>query len=189
MILLLAVAATALMATGLSACSDNDEASRLVQEADSLRVSAVDKFRRSTASVDGLVNGAAAGQALPVNQTKITAEAAVEDLNRALAELTLRDRKLSEAEGLKVSDTYREYLALLKQSNDGLTETINVAQQVPRLLAEEQYSLAGWDEIKTEIIVNQVRGINQQIEQMYSESEMLRNQAEQLRKDNPGDFG
>lgn len=172
----------------LTGCGDTSRANELSREADALRSSAVEKFRRSTAAIDGLVRSAAAGQSLPVNQIKSTTQAASQDLNAALAELTLRDGKLGDAEELGVGETYRDYLSLMKQSNDKLTRSLNVALQIPMLLEREQFALAGWDEIKTQTIVSQIYSMQQQIEYSYSESETLRNRAEQLRKDHPGDF-
>ena len=163
-------------------------ADELVTEADDLRVSATDKFRTSTASMDVLIKNAASGQALPASLTKETTEAAMADMKVAVEELTLRDRKLRDARGLEVGEKYKEYLAFLRQSNDKLTETINLAQQVPFLLQQEQFALAGWDEIKTKSVVGQVRSMQDMIQQSYNESEQLRGRAEQIKRDNPEDF-
>jgi hypothetical protein len=186
LVLLAVLVAAALLASGCSGGTTN--ANSLVTQADTLRVSAVEKFRRSTAAVDGLIRGAAAGQALPVNQTKQITDDAVNDMNGALAELTLRDDKLNSAATEDVSDRYKEYLDLLQQSNERLGETIRHSMAIPILLGKEQYSLAGWDEIKAQRIVNQVNQIQLDIERLYNESETMRVQAEQMKEQNPQDF-
>ena len=174
----------------ISGCSDDrSEANQLVEEGDALRSSAIDNLRRSTATMDGLVRDASAGRSLPAAQTKITTTKAIEDLNIALADLTARDAKLKSADALPLNDNYHAYLAQLRSSNDLLTATVNTAAEIPRLIEREQYSLAGWDEIKSQEIVSQIMSIEQQIDQMYKESETVRNRAEQLRKDSPADFG
>lgn len=167
---------------------DSGQADRMVKEADELRVSAADRFRRSTAAMDGLVKSAAASQTLPVNQTRAATQTASDELTAALGELTLRDAKLGEAGALDLSDSYREYLALLRQSNNRLSETMNMAMEIPTLLKQEEYTVAGWDEIKTEIIVSQIRTMQGEIQAAFEQSELLRNRAEQLKKDNGGDF-
>ncbi|MFA5810350.1 MAG: hypothetical protein WC935_08495 [Thermoleophilia bacterium] len=172
-----------------SGCSDDhSQAGQLVKDSDALRSSAVDTLRRSTATIDGLVRDASAGRALPASQTKASTTKVVEDLNTALADLTSRDDKLKTADGLQLNDNYHKYISQLRTSNDLLTATINTASEIPRLIEREQYSLAGWDEIKAQQIVSQIMSIDQQINKMYTESEMMRNQAEQIRKDNPEDF-
>ncbi|MHB1324672.1 MAG: hypothetical protein ACYDGS_00575 [Thermoleophilia bacterium] len=185
--LLLALVALSLMITGCT--SDIDVANEAVRESDSLRTSAVEKLRKSTATMDGLVQGAAAGKALPATQTKIAADAAVADLNKALAELTARDQKLGSAQELGLNANYQEYLRLLRESNDKLRQTVSSALEIPELLQKEQYSLAGWDEIKTQAVVKQIYSIQQNIEKLNGESETRRNQAEKLRQDHPEDFG
>ncbi|MHB9111200.1 MAG: hypothetical protein ACYC4D_01025 [Thermoleophilia bacterium] len=182
---------TALLLTIVSAGCGNDTsaADRLVDESDSLRNSAVDKLRMSTGAIDSLVTSAAAGQTLPATKTKTTATTAVQDLNNALADLTARDRNLRDASEMPLNDNYKEYLKLMRESNDKLTETVNAALQIPRLLEKEQYSLAGWDEIRTQVVVSQIYSMQDRIELLNAESEFLRNLAEQIRKDNPKDFG
>lgn len=187
MMLVLMTVALFTLATGCG--SDTSAADKLVDESDSLRNSAVDKLRMSTGAIDSLVSSAAAGQTLPSAQTKTTATTAVQDLNNALADLTARDRSLQAAGETQLNDNYQEYLKLMRESNDKLTETVNAALQIPRLLEKEQYSLAGWDEIRTQVVVSQIYSMQDRIEQLNMESEMLRNQAEQIRKDNPKDFG
>jgi len=178
-----------LVLTASGCANDTSAADELVNESDSLRSSAVDKLRMSTGSIDSLVRSAAAGQTLPVNQTKSMATAAVEDLNNALADLTARDRDLSAASELQLNDNYLEYLKLMRENNDKLIETVNAALEIPRLLEKEQYSLAGWDEIRTQEVVKQIYSIQDRIEQLNFESELLRSRAEQIRSDNPKDFG
>lgn len=185
--LLLALVALALMSAGCT--SDIDVANEAVRESDSLRTSAVEKLRKSTAAMDGLVQGAAAGKALPATQTRTAADAAVADLDDALAELTTRDQKLGSAQELGLNATCQEYLRLLRESNDKLRQTVSSAQEIPELLQKEQYSLAGWDEIKTQAVVKQIYSIQQNIEKLNGESETLRNQAEKLRQDHPEGFG
>jgi len=168
--------------------NETAEADRMVKDADVLRLSAVEKFRKSTAAMDNLIRGAAAGKALPVNQTKEITDGAVSDSRDALEQLGLRDDKLKDAGFQNVSDKYKEYLQLLRDSNDKLRETMRHATAIPILLGNEQYSLAGWDELKAQTIVTQVTGIQFDIEKLYNESETMRNQAEQLRQDDPEAF-
>lgn len=80
-------------------------------------------------------------------------------------------------------------MRLLRESNDKLTQTVSSALEIPELLQKEQYSLAGWDEIKTQAVVKQIYSVQQNIERLNGESETLRNQAEKLRQDHPEDFG
>jgi hypothetical protein len=95
---MLTLLAIALLSFDVAGCtSDIDVANEAVRESDSLRTLAVEKLRKSTAAMDGLVQGAAAGKALPATQTRIAADAAVADLDAALAELTNRDQKLVSA--------------------------------------------------------------------------------------------
>jgi len=185
--LLLALVTLSLMTAGCT--SDIDVANETVRESDSLRTSAVEKLRKSTAAMDGLVQGAAAGKALPATQTRIAADAAVADLDAALAELSARDQKLKSAQELGLNANYQEFLRLLRESNDKLTQTVSSAQEIPELVQNEQYSLAGWDEIKTQVVVKQIYSVQQNIEKLNGESETLRNQAEKLRQDHPDDFG
>ena len=171
-------------------CTDErSEAGQLVKDGDALRSSAIDTLRRSTATIDGLVRDASAGRALPASQTKATTTSVVDDLNATLAGLSERDAKLKTADGMELNGNYHEYLTRLRTSNDLLTATLNTAAEIPKLIEREQYSLAGWDEIKAQQIVSQIISIEQQIDLMYTESEKMRNQAEQIRKDNPKDFG
>ncbi|MBE3068197.1 MAG: hypothetical protein IMZ73_12365 [Chloroflexi bacterium] len=167
---------------------DDAQAARLVQEADALRVSVADTFRQTTAAMDSLVQGAATGHALPPNQTGDATQMAVSNLESALGVLTVRDSKLKEAQRLDLGATYQDYLTLLVQGNDKLTESISMTLEIPRLLEREQFALAGWDEIRTETVVNEIHGMQQQIQQVYADSESLRLRAEQLKKDNPGTF-
>jgi signal transduction histidine kinase len=134
------------------------------------------------------VISAAAGQSLPATQTKSTALTAVSDLHSALADLTARDRNLRAASEMELNDNYREYLKLMQDSNDKLTETVNAALQILALLEKEQYSL-GWDEIGTQVIVSHIFFMQDRVEQLNDEAEILRTRAEQIRKDNPKDFG
>ncbi len=188
--LLVALLAAALLSLATTGCgADTSAADKLVDESDSLRNSAVDKLRMSTGAIDSLVSSAAAGQTLPATQTRSTATTAVQDLNNALADLTARDRNLRAASEMQLNDNYQEYLKLMRESNDKLTETVNAALQIPRLLEKEQYSLAGWDEIRTQVVVSQIYSMQDRIELLNAESELLRNRAEQIRKDNPKDFG
>ena len=171
-------------------CTDErSEAGQLVKDGDALRSSAIDTLRRSTATIDGLVRDASAGRALPASQTKATTTSVVDDLNATLAGLSERDAKLKTADGMELNGNYHKYLTRLRTSNDLLTATLNTAAEIPKLIEREQYSLAGWDEIKAQQIVSQIISIEQQIDLMYTESEKMRNQAEQIRKDNPKDFG
>ncbi|MHB1391181.1 MAG: hypothetical protein ACYCXF_08130 [Thermoleophilia bacterium] len=167
---------------------DNARASRLVQEANGLRVSVADRFRQTTAAMDSLVQGAAGGHALPPNQTKDAAQAATANLQAALDELSLRDGKLKDAQQLNLSTDWQDYLTLLIQSNDKLTASISMSLQIPRLLESEQYSLAGWDELRTQTVIKQIRDMQQLIQQTYADSESLRQQAEQRKQDNPQAF-
>lgn len=186
------IGATLLMLPGLlpaAGCGgDNAQAARLVQEADGLRVSVADRFRQTTAAMDSLVQGAGGGHALPPNQTKDAAQAAADNLQQALDELTLRDGKLQEARRLDLGTDWQEYLTLQVQSNDKLTAAISMSLQIPRLLESEQYALAGWDEIRTQTVIKQIRDMQQLIQQSYADSESLRQQAEQLKTDNPQAF-
>lgn len=187
---ILILLALVLMTLAAGGCgNDTSAADKLVAESDNLRNSAVDKLRMSTGTIDSLVSSAAAGQTLPATQTKSTATTAVQDLNNALADLTARDRSLRAASEMQLNDNYQEYLKLMRESNDKLTETVNAALQIPRLLEKEQYSLAGWDEIRTQVVVSQIYYMQDRIELLNAESELLRNRAEQIRKDNPEDFG
>ncbi len=179
----------AILFPAVSGCAgDNSRANTLVQEGEGLRASATAKLRNSTGALDGLIRSAAAGQTLPANETKATTDAAQQNLNQAMSDLADRDVKLKEAQDLALSDRYREYLRLLRDSNGKLTETVNAAMEIPKLLAEEQYSLAGWDEVRTQNVVNQIRAMQQDIERLNGESESLRSSAERIRHDNPGDF-
>ncbi|MDO8737066.1 MAG: hypothetical protein Q7K29_08310 [Thermoleophilia bacterium] len=179
-----------LLAIAAAGCgSDTSAADKLMDESDSLRNSAVDKLRMSTGAIDNLVRSAAAGQTLPATQTKTTATTAVQDLNKALADLTTRDRNLRSASEMPLNENYMEYLKLMRESNDKLTETVNAALEIPRLLEKEQYSLAGWDEIRTQVVVSQIYSMQGRIETLNTEAELLRTRAEQIRKDNPEDFG
>lgn len=189
------LAATAVLLLLLSAilpvagCGDASEANRLVGEGESLRIAATDTFRKTTAAVDTLVRSAAAGKPLTSSEVKATTDAATEDLNSALADLTVRDARLAAAEDLELNDNYRQYLALLRESNNRLSEAMSTAMEIPVLLKKEQRSLAGWNEIKAQQILSQINVMEQRTEQIYSEAETLRNRAEQIRKDNPDDFG
>ena len=185
----LLLATLLLAALPLTGCaSDASKANESVDEGDALRATAVDTLRKSTATVDGMVRAAAAGQALPADQTKTTTEAAIQDINDALGGLNTRGDKLTQSQSLPLNPTYQDYLRLLRESNDRLVDTLNAALEIPRLMEKEQYSLAGWDEIKTQQIVVQIDSMQQRIEQLYSESESLRNRAEKLRADNPDAF-
>lgn len=187
---MLTLLAVALLTLAVGGCGgDTSAADELMDESDSLRNSAVDKLRMSTAAIDSLVRSAAAGQTLPATQTKSTATTAVQDLNKALADLTARDRDLRTASEMPLNDNYLEYLKLMRESNDELTKTVNAALEIPRLLEKEQYSFAGWDEIRTQVVVSQIYSMQDRIEMLNSESELLRSRAEQVRKDNPKDFG
>ena len=89
LLVLLALVLFAVPALTTTACAgDISTANDLTSQSDSLRVSASDKLRKSTAAIDGLLRSAAAGQALPVAQTKATTDAAVQDLNRAREDLS-----------------------------------------------------------------------------------------------------
>ncbi|MHB0867664.1 MAG: hypothetical protein ACYC6B_06315 [Thermoleophilia bacterium] len=186
------IGAALLMLPGLlpaAGCGgDNAQAARLVQEADGLRVSVADRFRQTTAAMDSLVQGAGGGHTLPPNQTEDAAQAAADNLQQALDELTLRDGKLQEARQLDLGADWQEYLTLQVQSNDKLTAAISMSLQIPRLLENEQYALAGWDEIRTQTVIKQIRDMQQLIQQSYADSESLRQQAEQLKTDNPQAF-
>lgn len=184
--LLMLLLLPALAAAGCG--NETASADSMVKEADVLRLSAVEKFRKSTVAVDNLVRGAAAGQALPVNQTKQITDTAVSDLNAALDQLSQRDEMFRKAGAENVSDTYKDYLVRLEASNEKLRQTMRHSMAVPIMLGKEQYSLAGWDQIKAQTIVNEVTTIQLEIERLYTESETMRNQAEQMREDNPGAF-
>ena len=185
----LLLTAASLAALALSGCaSDISRANESVDRGDAQRAAAVDTLRKSTASVDSMVRAAAAGQALPSDQTKLTTQAAIENINSALGGLSDRDAGLAQSQSLGLNPNYQEYLRLLRDSNGKLIDTLDTAMEIPSLMEKEQYSLAGWDEIKTEKLVTQIDSMQQDIEQIYSQSESLRNQAEKLRADNPGDF-
>lgn len=187
---MLPVIVLAAIALPLSGCSNaTSDANQVVRDSDAQRTSASDKLRKSTATIDDVVRGAAAGQSLPASQTKSTSDAAMQDLNSALADLAGRNTALTSAQSLTLGEKYQEYLSLLTQSNDKLTDTVNAALEIPRLLTKEQYSLAGWDQVRTQEVINEIHAIQQRIELLYSDSETLRSQAEKIRKDNPQDFG
>jgi len=180
----------ALMALFVAGCTDNiSTANDLVQDSETQRLAATDKLRRSTASIESLVRSAAAGQTLPASQTLNTAAGAKDDLNSGLEELAGRDDNLSQAQALQLNDRYQEYLDLLKQSNVKLTDTLNKAMAIPQLIENEQIPLAGWDEARAKQVVVQIQSLQVDIDRLYNESELLRNQAEQLRRDNPEEFG
>lgn len=173
----------------LAGCDEREsEADRLVRESDALRESVTDTFRRTTARMDALVKDAAAGKA--IDQTKMTeeTEAAKADLNDALADLSLREQKLQEAADAAPNDRYREYVLMLKQSNEKMKDAINAALEIPTLLAAEKGSLTGWDEIKAKVTVSQIYAMEIKIEQAYAGAETLRSRAEQLKKDHAEDF-
>lgn len=170
-------------------CADNEsEADRLVRESDTFRTSATDAFRQTTARMDALVKDAAAGEAIsPAKMTEDT-DTAKMDLDSALVDLSLRDQKLQQASDVASNERYREYIALLKQSNEKMKTAINAALEIPTLLAAEKFSLAGWDEIKAQVIVSQIYAMEIKVEQAYGSAETLRNRAEQMKKDYEGDF-
>lgn len=181
--------AAILTAGFFSSCNgDRAQANQLVREAEDLRVAAADKLRKATLAVDGLVKSAAAGKVLPAGQTKSTTEAAIQYLQSAQNDLSQRAAKLDEATQLNLNDNYNKYLPLLKVNNDKLLETINLAMEIPKLLEKEQFSLAGWDEIKAQQIVNQIYVMEINLDQVYTDAETIRGQAEQIKNDHPEDF-
>ncbi len=168
---------------------DQSWAEGLVQNAESLRLSASDKLSKAALAIDKLVEGAAAGDALPVNQTKTTAESAVSDLSSARDDLSQRAADLDEATKLNLNGNFRHYLALLKSDNDKLEEAMAAAQQITALLQTEQYSLAGWDQAQAQKTVARVHSMEASMDKLFGDSEALYNQAAQLKKDHPDDFG
>lgn len=187
-IIILLLLVVALTLAGAGCGNETGEADRLVGESEALRASATDTFRQTTARMDALVKDASAGQAIsPAKMTEET-DTARKDLDEALVDLTLRDQKLQAAADAAPGDRYREYVSLLKQSNEKMKAAINAALEIPTLLAAEKYSLAGWDEIKAQVIVSQIYAMEIKVEQAYSSAETLRNRAEQLKKDYADDF-
>jgi cell division protein FtsN len=188
--LALLVILLAMLVTLAGGCSNEiPTANDSVKESESLRAAAMDELRKSTGAIDGLVRSAVAGQTVPAGETEAATAAIIENLNRALDYLTARDTKLQEAQKLDLNSNYQEYLRLLRENNDKLEETVSAIMDIPRLLEQEQDTLAGSDQAKTREVVNQVYKMQVQIGQLYRESETLRTQAEKIRQDSPGDFG
>jgi hypothetical protein len=189
LILLSLLLPVAISAGLLSGCSgDRSQADRLSQEAETLRVSATDKLRQATVSIDGLVKGAASGSTLDPDQTQNTTAAAILSLTGGLDDLTQRGAKLDEAARLDLDAHYQDYLTQMKDNNAKLTDTLDAAMDIPRLLDQEQFSLAGWDQIKAQQIVEQIYKMELEIDQTYNTADTARIQAEQIKKDNPESF-
>lgn len=187
---LIALLAAAVLIAAMSGCSgDNDQASRLARDADAERVLAADALRSSMLTIDTTMRNAVAGQPLPINQTTDDMTRISNQLNAGLAGLAEREAILNSAASLDISQNYRDYLKQLRTSNDLLTATLTTAQDIPRLILAEQYALAGWDEVRAQQVIGQIKATEELIAKLYGDAETSRNAAEQYRRDNPGEFG
>ncbi len=175
--------------TGGGCGGDTGRADELASESESLRVSATDKFRQTTAVVDGLVATADRGMAVPADQTEAVVGLADDNLESALVDLTRRENALAEAGELELDENYRQYISLMSSSNEKLNGAIEVRMRMIGLVGEEPLRLAGWDEIRAREIVAESKQMQTEEAILFNEAERLRNQAEQIRADNPGDFG
>lgn len=169
--------------------SGQSRAADLAQNAESLRMAASDKLSKATLAIDNLIEGATAGDALPVNQTKAAIAQASSDLSSASDDLSRRAAALNSAANPGLNDNFRHYLALQKSDNGKLQAAIIAAQQITQLLQNQEYSLAGWDQAQAQKAVAQVHSMEAGLDKTYGDAESLHNQADQLKRDHPGDFG
>jgi hypothetical protein len=176
------------VATGCNG-SKHTEADQLALESEDLRNSAMDKYLQAAAGTDNLVATASKGVTLQVNQTITTTNDAEATMNSALSDLSARGEKLSQAIDTNPGDNYQHYLSLMKSSNDKLTETLNTRLSLVLLLGSEPYRLAGWDQIRASEIVKEAQFMQQQESISFNDAEVLRNQANQIKINNPDDFG
>ncbi len=190
LILTLIIACAVPAAALLAGCSgDRSQADQLVQDGESLRQTAAGDFRQATLAMDGLVRDVDAGNPLKPDQTVSTTDDASQKLQAALDALAQRGDKLNQAAGLDLDRNYHQYLDQLQDNNSRLTDTMNAALAIPRLLKQKQYALAGWDQAKAAQVAGQVHQLEAQVGQQYSDADAVRNQAEQTRQDHPESFG
>ncbi len=168
--------------------SGQTRAAGLSLNAESLRRDAADKLSKETLAIDNLIEGAASGDALPVNQTRATIAQANSDLSSAQSELSQRAAALDKAAKLNVNSNFKHYLALLKSDNDKLEQAIAAGQQITALLQNQLYSLAGWDQAQAQKTVAQVHARESSMDKILGDAEALHNQAAQLKQDHPDDF-
>lgn len=164
------------------------DADARVDAGESLRATAMDKYRKSAAIIDPIVINASRGIVVPETQTTAAMDFADENLNSALIDLTLRDNQLEGARGLGLDDTWQEYLSMLRESNEDLIDTINIRLDMKLLIANEPFALAGWDPVRTTQIVQSIQQMQEREQEKFTASEFLRQQAEQLRREYPGSF-
>lgn len=185
---LICLSLVALLALAAGGCDDKGEASRLVDESESLREGATDRLRLQTAGMDVLANAMTARKSVAPAALETAAGNAVTEYDAAISDLEARGAKLEQALALEINDAYREYLALLQDSNDKLVTAIEAAAELPRLILAEQQVFTGWDEVRAAEVAAQIEKIQERIDAAYQESETLRVRAEKLRDDDPDDF-
>ncbi|MHB0914211.1 MAG: hypothetical protein ACYC5A_07760 [Thermoleophilia bacterium] len=185
---LICLSLVAILAMAAAGCGDNDAALRLVDEGDALRQSATDRLRLQTAGMDVLANAVAARKSVEAAALETAAGNAAAEYDTAISDLEARGAKLDQAAALELGDTFREYLALLSDSNGKLLVALEAAAEIPALMLAEQQVFSGWDEIRAADVLTQIKEIQERIDAAYQESETLRFRAEKLRDDNPGEF-
>lgn len=185
---LICLSLVAILAMAAAGCGDNDAALRLVDEGDSLRQSATDRLRLQTAGMDVLANAVATRKSVEAAALETAAGNAAAEYDTAISDLEARGAKLDQAAALELGDTFREYLALLSDSNGKLLVALEAAAEIPALMLAEQQVFSGWDEVRAADVLAQIKEIQERIDAAYQESETLRVRAEKLRDDNPGEF-
>lgn len=187
-ITLISLSVIALLILAPIGCGDGAEANRLVNESEQLRQAATDRFRRQTAAIDVMVSTVASRKSLSAEEIITVTDTAASEYQAAIADLHSRSAKLEAAAALDLGDDYREYLRLMQASNDALIDAIDTAAEVPGLIVDEQMVFTGWNDARVTEVVAAIDDIRRRIDDHFVKAESLRVEAEQLRKDKPGDF-
>ena len=167
-----------LLFAAVLACStgnQTEKANKLVDEGNS----AVQEAKKHITEAEQLKQKMLSTDVAHLNDARGIAKEAIAAYESAEAKCKEAASKYDEASRLKLSDKFKEYLALKVKEYNKRAELVQTAKGVPQALIESE-SRQGW--------INKANSVNTKVDQLSKEADDLASQADKLQKDNPDIF-
>ena len=172
---LLLLIAVVLACSSSGGGNETEKANKLVDEGNA----AVQEARKHVAEAEQLKKKMLGMDVSHLEDARVVAKETIAAYEKAEAKCKEAAAKYDEASRLKLSDKFKEYLALKVKEYNKRAEVVQTAKGVPQALIDSE-SRKGW--------VSKANSVNEKVTQMVKEADALGAQADKLQKDNPDIF-